>query len=55
MTATDHTRNPPRSAQAQGPFIARIGNDTKQFLATSAPDRRGNAKFGKVSANRVDD
>src|SRR5947209_11955354 len=36
------------------PLIARIGNDTQQFLDTSAPDRRGNAKFGKVSANRVD-
>jgi hypothetical protein len=36
------------------PLIAWIGNDTQQFLETSASDRRGNAKFGEVSANRVD-
>jgi hypothetical protein len=36
------------------PFITRIGNDTQQFLETSASDRRGNAKFGEVSANRID-
>jgi len=37
------------------PLIARIGDDAKQLLDPSAPGRRGNAKFGKVSANRVDD
>ena len=37
------------------PLIAGIGNNTQQFLDTSAPDRRGNAKFGKVSAKRIDD
>ena len=36
------------------PFVARIGNDTQQFLDTFASDRRGDAKFGKVSADRVD-
>jgi hypothetical protein len=34
------------------PFVARIGNDTQQFLDTFASDRRGDAKFGKVSAER---
>jgi hypothetical protein len=36
------------------PVVLRIGNDTQQFLDPSAPDRSGNAEFGKVSANRVD-
>src|SRR5262249_32987919 len=37
------------------PRIAGISNHTQQFLDTPAPDRRGDAKFGKVSAKRVDD
>ena len=40
-----------RAGTGREEYLARIGNDTQQFLDTSAPDRRGNAKFGKVSAN----
>jgi hypothetical protein len=44
-----------RAHKLRHPRIAGIGNDTQQFLDPPAPDRRGDAKFGKVSAKRVDD
>jgi hypothetical protein len=36
------------------PFVARIGNDTQQLLDAFAPDRRDDAKLGKMSADRIE-
>ena len=35
------------------PFVTRVGNNVEQFGYSFAPDRRDDAKFGKVSPDRI--
>ena len=35
------------------PFVTRVGNNVEQFGDSFAPDRRDDAKFGKVSPDRI--
>ena len=35
------------------PFVTRVGNNVEQFGYPFAPDRRDDAKFGKVSPDRI--
>jgi hypothetical protein len=46
---------PPWRARAASSGARRFANDVEQFLQTTAPDRRDDAKLGKMRPDRVDD
>ena len=43
-----------RARKLGQPFVIGIGDDIEQFLDAIAPDRRDDAKLGKMGADRVD-
>jgi hypothetical protein len=47
-------RSKARSHNIGHAFVARIGDDTQQFLNAFASDRCDDAKLGKVRADRID-
>ena len=47
-------RGKARASNLRHPFITRVGHNVEQFGYSFAPDRRDDAKFGKVSPDRID-
>ena len=46
-------RGKARAGNLRHPPVVRVGNDVQQFRDSFAPDRRDNAKFGKVRSDRI--
>ena len=47
-------RGKTRAGNLRHPFVTRVGHNVEQFGDSFAPDRRDDAKFGKVSPDRID-
>ena len=47
-------RGKARAGNFRHAFVTRVGNNVEQFGYSFAPDRRDDAKFSKVSPDRID-